>query len=196
MPITIKSPAFLLTNPELRMLCLWTTANEENTSHFKVQRSIDKKNWYDAGSIAAAGYSIDVKNYTFMDYQVYNGLDRRFTVYYRLNMVDLDGRNTLSPIQSVVFGADANKGREFVIYPNPASDGLQVEWDAQRDVQPTALEFFDISGRLVYSQVVSDHTNQEYVDFSKSTIQPGLYLLRILNGSDPLDYKQVVVGQR
>lgn len=177
-------------------LLTWTTANEENTSHFQIQRSLDKKSWYDAGSISAAGFSIDIKNYSFLDYQVYNGLDRRFTVYYRLKMVDLDGRKTLSPIQSVVYGAEANKGREFVIYPNPASDGLQVEWDAQRDVQPTALEFFDIAGKLVYSQVVSDNTNQEYIDFSKSTIQPGLYLLRILNGDEPLDYKQVVVGQR
>jgi len=174
----------------------WVTVNEINTSNFVVQRSFDKKHWNAIGSVKAAGMSINVENYSFTDVNVYNGIDSRLNVYYRLSMVDLDGRTRLSPIQSVVFGSEGSKGREFVIYPNPASEGLQVEWDSQRDVQPTSLEFFDIQGKLVYSQVVSDNTNQEYIDFSKSTIQPGLYLLRILNGSEPLDYKQVVVGQR
>jgi len=176
-------------------LVSWTTSNEENTSHFKIQRSFDKKNWYDAGSIAAAGYSIDVKNYSFMDYKVYNGLDARLNVYYRLSMVDLDGRTKFSPMQTVVFGTDVSKGREFLVYPNPASDGLQVEWDANRDDQPTTLEFFDISGKLVYSQDVGKNTNQEYIDFGHTTIQPGLYLLRILNRDEPLDHKQIVVGR-
>jgi hypothetical protein len=139
--------------------------------------------------------SLNVENYSYVDANVYNGLDKRLNVYYRLIMVDLDGKTKLSPIQSVTFGTDVSKGREFLVYPNPASDGLQVEWDANRDDQPTTLEFFDISGKLVYSQAVSENTNQEYIDFGHTTIQPGLYLLRILNGTEPLDHKQIVVGR-
>ncbi len=177
-------------------LLSWTTANEENTSHFQIQRSFDKKNWYEAGSVSAAGYSIEIRNYSFMDYQVYNGVDSRLHAYYRLNMVDLDGRKKLSPIKSVIFGSDAVTGRTFVIYPNPSSEGLQVEWNANSVDQPTALEFFDIQGKLVYTRKVSDNTNQEYIDFGQTKIQPGLYLLRILNGVEPLDHKQIVVMQR
>jgi len=173
----------------------WVTVNEINTSNFVVQRSYDKKFWSNIGSVKAAGMSLNVENYSFVDVNVYNGIDKRLNVYYRLTMVDLDGRSKLSPIQTVTFGTDVSKGREFLVYPNPASDGLQVEWDANRDDQPTTLEFFDISGKLVYSQDVGKNTNQEYIDFGHTTIQPGLYLLRILNGDEPLDHKQIVVGR-
>jgi hypothetical protein len=111
-------------------------------------------------------------------------------------MVDLDGQVKTSPVETVVFGNGIAPGRDFVVYPNPASDGVQVEWDANRIDQPTSLEFFDVTGKLVYTQKVSDNTNQEYIDFGQTTIIPGLYLLRILNGEEPLDFKQIVVGQR
>ncbi len=176
-------------------LISWATTNEENTSHFVVERSYDKLVWSTIGSVAAAGYSIGVEQYSFTDVNVYNGRDSRMTVYYRLQMVDLDGRNKTSPIGSVVFGTGAAKGQEFVAYPNPTTDGLQVEWDANNVDQPTMLEFYDLQGKLVYSQKVSDNTNQEYIDLTKTNMQPGLFMLRILNGTEQLDYKQIVVSQ-
>ncbi len=176
-------------------LLTWTTTNEENTGHFIVERSTDKKSWTKIGSVAAAGYSIGVEQYSFTDVGAYNGRDNHVTVYYRLEMVDLDGRLGLSPVQSVVFGTVAAKGQEFVAYPNPTTDGLQVEWDANAVDQPTMLEFYDLQGKLVYSQKVSDNTNQEYIDLTKTNMQPGLFMLRILNGTDQLDYKQIVVSQ-
>ena len=120
----------------------WTTANEENTSHFIVQRSLDLKTWSDVGTVAAAGYSIDIRNYELNDFDVYNGLDSRLQVHYRLVMVDLDGRSKLSPIKSVIFGNTSSTNREFLVYPNPASNGVYVEWDVDEFSQPTALELY------------------------------------------------------
>ncbi len=174
----------------------WTTANEENTSHFQVQRSFDKKTWFDAGNVGAAGYSIDIRNYSFMDYRVYNGRDSRLPVYYRLNMVDLDGRQRYSPIESVIFGNTTVAANAFYVYPNPATDGVQVEWDADNIDQPTSLEFYDITGKLVFVKKVSTNAVREYVDFSQTSIHSGVYLLRIMNGSEPIEHKQIVVGGR
>lgn len=174
----------------------WSTSSEINSSHFTIQRSFDKKTWTNVGRVNAAGYSQMIENYEFTDFDVYNGRDNRLTAYYRLQMSDLDGRTKLSPIESVIFGTTSTNGREFVVYPNPTSDGLQVEWDANSVDQPTTLEFFDIHGKLIYTRKVSENTNQEYIDFGQTTIQPGLYLLRILNGAEPLDYKQIIVGNR
>jgi hypothetical protein len=110
-------------------------------------------------------------------------------------MVDLDGQTQVSPIESVVFGNSSATRQEFLVYPNPASDGIQVEWDAADLDQPTSLEFYDVTGKLIYTQKVSDNTNQEYIDFSHAKVQPGLYLLRIMNGTEPIEHKQIVVGQ-
>lgn len=174
----------------------WTTVNEENTSHFQVQRSFDLKTWSEVGKVAAAGYSIDIRNYELNDYEVYNGIDSRLQVHYRLLMVDLDGRSKLSPIRSVLFGNSLSSGREITVYPNPSSDGLQIEWEASRVDQPTQIEFFDVKGKQVYSKEVSDLTNQEYIDFGHTSIQPGLYILRILSGTEAIEHKQIVVTQR
>ncbi len=174
----------------------WTTANEENTSHFQIQRSFDKKTWREAGNVGAAGYSIDVRNYTFMDYKVYNGRDARLPVYYRLNMIDLDGRQKYSPIESVVFGNSTVASNQFYVYPNPASDGIQVEWDAANVDKVTSLEFYDITGKLIYVEKVAENSVREYVDFANTSIHSGVYLLRIMSGSEPIEHKQVVVGGR
>lgn len=56
-------------------------------------------------------------------------------------MVDLDSKFKTSPIESVIFGNSGTTGREFVVYPNPSSDGIQIEWDANLIDQPTSLEF-------------------------------------------------------
>jgi hypothetical protein len=173
----------------------WSTASEINSSHFQVERSLDNKTWTSIGTVNAAGNSQLIENYEFTDLNVYNGRDSRLVAFYRLRIVDFDNQQKLSPVQSVVFGTGTS-GREISVYPNPASEGVQVEWDANRIDQPTALEFFDVSGKLIYTRQVAENSNQEYIDFGQTTIQPGLYLLRILNGEEALDYKQIVVGQR
>ncbi|MEO5906781.1 MAG: T9SS type A sorting domain-containing protein, partial [Saprospiraceae bacterium] len=173
----------------------WVTTNEENTSHFIVQHSWDLKSWTNISSVAAAGYSLGLEQYNFMDAEVYNGLDSRLTAYYRLDMVDLDGRSKLSPIESVVFGTGISSGREMTVYPNPASDGILVEWDANTPDPPTSLEFYDLYGKLIYTQHIEEQTNQKYIDFSK-TLQPGLYMLRMINEHVPIDYKSIVIGHR
>lgn len=176
----------------------WSTVNEINTSHFLVQRSTDKKVWKTVGNVNAAGNSLLVQNYEFIDQNVYNGVDSRLTAYYRLQMFDLDGRSKFSPIENVTFGNDASKSSELalVVYPNPATDGVQVEWNGQNSIQPTLLELYDVTGKLVLTQKVSENVNQEYIDFGPANISSGLYLLRIMNGSEPIEHKQIVVGGR
>ncbi len=71
----------------------WTTAMEQNTSEFLVQRSTDGENYTTIGVVAAAGNSSTPKNYTFTDMAPDKGSD-----YYRLKQVDLDARYTYSPI--------------------------------------------------------------------------------------------------
>ncbi len=171
----------------------WTTASESNSSHFNLQRSTDKNAWTSFGKVNAQGNSQIIKNYEFVDENVYNGADARLTVYYRLQMVDLDGQTKVSPFESVVFGKGADTGREIIAYPNPASDGIKVEWDIDQANQPTSIELFDIDGKLVYTAKVDPNSNQEYIDFSFTDVQSGLYLLRLVNGKEPIETKQIVV---
>lgn len=179
----------------------WVTATESNSSYFGIERSFDKINWQPVGKVNAAGNSQLILNYQFTDKNVTNGITSgNVTAYYRLKMVDLDGSFKYSPIQSVNFGKlgdesiVANEG-EFIVYPNPASEGVHVEWDANQVDQPTLLEFYDVSGKLIFSEKVEDQTSQLYVDFTKTNIEAGLCLMRVMSGDKPIQFKQIVVGK-
>jgi hypothetical protein len=175
----------------------WSTANEENTSHFIVQRSFDKTNWTEIGTVPAAGYSTIIRNYDLTDIDVNDGRTSRVRPYYRLVMVDRDGRSSTSPIESLIFtNSTLTQANNFELFPNPASDGVYVTWDEENTDQPTLLEFYDIAGKLIYRQNVSDKSTQEYIDFGPARMQSGVYMLRIMNGAETLDHKQIVVSQR
>ena len=176
----------------------WTTANEENTSHFIVERSFDKNTWETVGTVGAAGNSVDIRNYELTDLEVNNGRASRVRAYYRLKMVDLDGRSATSPIESIIYdNASVTAAvNNFEVFPNPASDGVYVTWDKVENLdQPSLMELFDITGKLILRQVISDKADQEYIDLESANVKAGVYMLRIMNGTTPLDHKQIVVGQ-
>ncbi|MBL7954391.1 MAG: SBBP repeat-containing protein [Flavobacteriales bacterium] len=64
----------------------WTTATEHNTSHFELERGRDGVNYTSIGTLAAAGFSAAVLDYSFTDPSPLDGLS-----FYRLVQVDLDG---------------------------------------------------------------------------------------------------------
>ena len=73
----------------------WTTADELNTSHFLIERSTDASNFVSLGSIPAKGTG--AASYVYTDEQA----AAANTVYYRLKMIDKDGRYTYSYILPV-----------------------------------------------------------------------------------------------
>jgi hypothetical protein len=215
--IDLDEFAIILTGPQLQPLPIklidfsaeksgeksamlnWSSASESNSSYFGIERSKDKVKWTNVGQVAAAGNSQIILNYQYLDKDVYSGVSSNLTVYYRLKMVDLDGSFSYSPIESVKFGNSSrdvvDNADDFVVYPNPASEGIHVEWDIDQVKQPTSLEFYDLSGKLVYTEKVEEQTDQKYVDFTKTNIQSGLVLMRVLSGDETINYQQIVVGK-
>ena len=74
-------------------LIAWSTATEQNTDHFEIMRSTDDKNFTKITSVAAAGNSSVIHNYSYTDNAV--PTNARY-IYYFLSVVDKDGKKTLS----------------------------------------------------------------------------------------------------
>lgn len=71
----------------------WTTASEQNSSHFDLEMSTDGEEWRKITSKFAAGNSTEEIKYSYIDYNL-NSL-----VYYRLQQFDIDGQfKTYGPI--------------------------------------------------------------------------------------------------
>jgi hypothetical protein len=86
-------------NPGLsEVVTLWSTASEQNSDHFTVERSADRMEFKPVGTVAAAGNSQHIRDYSFIDRAPLTG-----TSYYRLRETDLDGTVSLSKVVAVDF---------------------------------------------------------------------------------------------
>lgn len=97
---------------------LWQTADEQNNSHFTIQRSKDADLWEEIGMVPGHINSETIQHYKYTDQNVPTGL-----IFYRLKQNDLNGDFEYSEIISVMNSG----GRTLKIYPNPAKDFLIVE---------------------------------------------------------------------
>jgi hypothetical protein len=96
----------------------WTTAQEQNSNRFVVEKSADGRNFARIGDVATKavnGNSGSALHYNFTDVNAAEGKS-----YYRLRLVDLNGRSTVTPVITVLRGKGAF---EIVdVRPNPASN--------------------------------------------------------------------------
>ncbi|MEO8404965.1 MAG: T9SS type A sorting domain-containing protein, partial [Chitinophagaceae bacterium] len=154
----------------------WTTENEENVSHFELERRGDGKNFSTLGNVAATGTNNGPAHYSYVDQQPLP--DRN---YYRLKMVDNDGRVSYSNV--LLLSTNSNvKG--INIYPNPVSSQFQLVFQ-QMPKADYRMELLNTTGQVIkmYSVKVSS-ANQAMLITRESLWKPGVYLLRITNVTD------------
>jgi hypothetical protein len=149
----------------------WQTASERNAQSFIVERSADGENGFIAvGSVKAMGTTLTPQYYSFSD-------DNPISLsYYRLNQIDIDGKETKSKVVSV-----QRKERKLAlekVFPSPVTSDLTVEYIAERNGQ-IALNVFDIFGRLMLNQyfVATEGGNQSKISLEK--LAAGTYVLKL-----------------
>ena len=95
----------------------WKVSEEDNFSHYEVERSVNGQQWSVLGKVFATG----LREYRYLDNTLEQGI-----YYYRLRCVDRDGKFSFSSIRRVSLD---NAGTTRV-YPNPVTGGkfnIQVE---------------------------------------------------------------------
>ncbi|KXX67315.1 hypothetical protein AVL50_28455 [Flammeovirga sp. SJP92] len=103
---------FNTTKKEEGVLVEWSTASEINNEKFIVERSIDKKAWYEITTIQGAGNSNVPLKYEYLDTEVPNSS----IIYYRLKQIDFDGAASIYGPNAV---SNSSTAPELNIYPNP-----------------------------------------------------------------------------
>lgn len=153
----------------------WSTAMEQNSSYFQIERSLDNVHFTVIGKVAAAQNTSNQTNYAFTDASPASGNN-----YYRLHMVDLDGTSTYSKIVVVNF----NNLSEHVIatYPNPAHSSFLLQF---RNMTPGRydMQFMSTAGQLIFTrqiQVADPVSYNETINLSQNLAQ-GTYLIRVMD---------------
>jgi hypothetical protein len=159
LPLTLVS--FTAKKASGSVLLQWSTASEDNTGEFVVQRSTGN-GWDELATVPAAGAGNMLRQYSYTDTRPANGIDD-----YRLLEKDADGKETYSPILSVPFNSDI---AAFIVYNNPVVDGvLQVSVN-----KACHLALYDSEGRLVWQKVVA--AGAQSIDVS--VCAGGIYFLK------------------
>ena len=155
-------------------LLQWETANEINTSHFDVERSLDGRSFNVIGNVTAIGNASNQNFYTHLDHEVYNLAST--VIYYRLKMVDSDGKFIYSNIVSVNLGDITNR---VILSPNPTTGDTRLM--VSSTTEGTAVwKITDNSGRVVMKQSIKIRKGNNNVMINVQGLKSGVYYLHIL----------------
>ena len=148
----------------------WATATELNSDYFMVERSNHVSNFESIASVAAAGNSTEINEYSYTDERPLPGKN-----YYRLKQVDFDGKYSFSPVVTATFG----KTRQMTLAPLPATETLniQLETPTQDD---GIWQVYDLSGRLHLSGEMPAETTEQLIQIAE--LSEGAYVLRLRVG--------------
>ncbi len=167
LPVIFKSFSAMRTKQTVALN--WTTATEQNSRGFNVQRNVNGI-WETiafVNSRAVNGNSNTDLTYSYMDVNNLKDITQ-----YRIVQVDLfTGRQQISEVRSIKGEANG----KTVVFPNPSSEGkTNLLFDDQAGTRSVSL--IDPSGRVV----------RQWVNITSSSMQltelkPGFYYLKINN---------------
>lgn len=75
------------------------------------------------------------------------------------------------------------------VYPNPGYDEVTLQFNSTNKSQTATIQLYDLSGKLLFSQVYSLKANEEFIKLNTSSLIPGLYFISADNGIQKLSTK-------
>lgn len=115
----------------------WSTAQEQNSSHFVLQHSTDNNTWNSIGTVQAAGNSNEVRFYDYTHATPAGGVN-----LYRIQQVDKDGRSSYTQVVKVNLASAANGVKLLYNYIN--DNRIQVQLD-----KPATVALYTHDGKLI-----------------------------------------------
>jgi len=168
----------------------WETENEVNFSHYEVERKTENAADYVTIDSKQANGNAGRSTYSSND-NISSVNDA--VIYYRLKMVDVDGKFTYSNVIMVRKEKKTISG--ISLSPNPviSSANATVRFEAARN-SVVNLRVVDMAGRQVIAQQnnVTEGTNSIQVN-NLNRLQPGLYIIQLVNGNELSTFKFSVV---
>ena len=176
LPILLNS--FTAKKMGSQVMLNWSTDMEHDFSHFVVQKSLNGKDYIDAGVLFTEGNSSIRREYSFKDdlKSISSGL-----VYYRLKMVDLDGSYKQSEVR-IIRLTEENTAQSITVYPNPVVSDLRITLASSWQDKTVHIQVLKANGQSVVQFDRSRASQTESI--SVGNLTPGLYIVRVSNGTE------------
>jgi uncharacterized repeat protein (TIGR03803 family) len=149
----------------------WTTDNEQGTSHFDIERSVEGVNYKKIGTVASAN-ATGTHHYTLSDPSI--GSLNKTVIYYRVKQVDIDDQLTISKVVSI--NLDANN--RISLFPNPVTEKATLYVNSV-SADRLEISMLDNHGRVVRQQQTSISTGNNVITIDTRNLSGGVYYLVI-----------------
>jgi hypothetical protein len=146
----------------------WSTSLEINSKEFWIERSANGRDFSVVGKVTSVGNTPNQHTYRMVDDKPLPGNN-----FYRLRMVDIDGKSTVSQVVKVVF----DKSIVVTFAPNPVRTRLVV--NVIDGNEPVTVQLLDLQGKRMGQQVVAAGSSVP-VSFEVGGLPKGLYMLKVI----------------
>ena len=154
------------------ILLQWTTAQENNSDHFEIETGIDNNSFEKITSVNAKGFSNIPQQYSFIHRNSTAAIN-----YYRLKMVDKDGKASYSKI--LVVRNDVAGIELAMLYPNPFSDKVQLVINNSRN-EAVTIHIYDSKGMLLTTLNEQTVKGLNVITINNlGNLQPGSYFFEV-----------------
>ncbi len=151
--------------PDNQVNVFWETLNENNMSHFEVERSENGSNWTFLGRRDAVN-AMGSNTYSFLDQDLPTG-----HYYYRISMIQADGVNSYGKVMEVELGGDALA--DFELFPNPAQN--QINLDFKQVSVAREITILNATG----SEIQRWKSSEIELELDLSNLSNGIYFMRV-----------------
>jgi len=184
MPVALTKLSASVFNRDITLY--WQTASEQNSRGFEIEKSMDGNSFINIGFIANSGNSTSLKQYQFADKNIPTGIT---TLFYRLKIVDKDGRFSYSAIVPVRMN---NIPGTIKIYPSVLShtEPVYVELDNQALCQ-IKIAVLNNAGQIISSSAFLLQGGRQTVMLDGAQFQKGINTIQV-SGKDFSYTKQLI----
>lgn len=153
----------------------WQTSNEVNTNYYDVEKSYNGKTFTSIGKVNAKNGTANT--YSYNDYSAFTTSSP--VVYYRLRMVDINGKVRYSSIIKLSGTNDS----KITLYPNPAINTVSISGLNTKDV----IRLLTIDGKVLLQRNAGAQSVMLNIEKYKS----GSYILQVQNENQVVQHKFV-----
>ncbi|NLR91952.1 T9SS type A sorting domain-containing protein [Flammeovirga agarivorans] len=148
---------------------IWETASEINNSHFVLEKSQDKVNWYEITQVQGMGNSNIAMNYSFMDENPYPGVS-----YYRLTQVDFDGKYEM--FEPIMYKNGEEVITNILAFPIPSEKIVTIT--STQDILKERIQIFNSIGVSVQHLVNIESMETKHIQLNIEELKQGVYYFK------------------
>jgi hypothetical protein len=149
----------------------FTTTTESNMKLYELEKSNDTKNWTAITSFLPKNDRNTTQKYEYSDLNINEN-----ATYYRLKMIENDGKTSYSRVVSLT---NLIKGNAVNVFPNPTKNNLQLELNMVADQENASLEIYNIQGQLVKQRTLSLVGGLQNIALDIEDLETGVFTLKV-----------------